>query len=92
LFGFIGERPDARAAVEPAAREWQAQAAAAFLDGYDEVARAEGLVGARAQMDGLLELFVLEKAVYELKYEVDSRPDWVGIPLAGLLETIERSR
>src|SRR4029450_12912681 len=48
--------------------------------------------GARAEMDGLLELFVLEKAVYELKYEVDNRPDWVGIPLAGLLDAVDRSR
>jgi maltose alpha-D-glucosyltransferase/alpha-amylase len=43
-------------------------------------------------MEGLLELFVLEKAVYELKYEVDNRPDWVRIPLIGLLDTLKRSR
>jgi len=92
LFAFTSERPDARGAIEPAAREWQAQAAAAFLDGYDDVARAEGFVGARSEMDGLLELFMLEKAVYELKYEVDNRPDWVGIPLAGLLDAVDRSR
>ena len=43
-------------------------------------------------MKGLLELFVLEKAVYELKYEVDNRPDWVRIPLIGLLNILKRSR
>ncbi len=43
-------------------------------------------------MNGLLELFVLEKAVYELKYEVDNRPDWVRIPLTGLLGTLESDR
>jgi maltose alpha-D-glucosyltransferase/alpha-amylase len=92
LFKFVSERPDAREAVEPAGRQWQAQAAGAFLDGYDEVARASGLTSARAEMEGLLELFVLEKAVYELKYEVDNRPDWVRIPLIGLLDTLKRSR
>src|SRR5438477_416083 len=65
LFKYIAERPDAREAVEPAGRQWQAQAAGAFLDGYDEVARGSRLGSARAEMKGLLELFVLEKAVYE---------------------------
>ncbi|HEX8013315.1 MAG TPA: maltose alpha-D-glucosyltransferase [Casimicrobiaceae bacterium] len=85
LFSFHTERPDVAAAVEAAGRQWQAQAVEAFVDGYDEVARASGLASARAEMKGLLELFVLEKAVYELKYEVDNRPDWVRIPLHGLL-------
>jgi maltose alpha-D-glucosyltransferase/alpha-amylase len=79
-----------RSAVTRAGRHWHAHAAASFLDGYDDVARIEGLAGARAEMDGLLELFVLEKAVYELRYEVDNRPDWVRIPLAGLLDIVER--
>src|SRR5258706_433542 len=92
LFKFVAERPDAREAVESAGRQWQAQAAAAFLDGYDEVGLANGLISARAQMKGLLELFVLEKAVYELKYEIDNRPDWVRIPLTGLLDALKRSR
>jgi maltose alpha-D-glucosyltransferase/alpha-amylase len=90
LFNFVSERPDAREAVERAGQQWQEQAAGAFLDGYDEVARGGGLASARAEMKGLLELFMLEKAVYELKYEVDNRPDWVRIPLTGLLDTLER--
>jgi maltose alpha-D-glucosyltransferase/alpha-amylase len=92
LFKFVSERPDAREAVESAGRQWQEQAAGAFLDGYDEVAHAKGLTSARAEMKGLLELFVLEKAVYELKYEVDNRPDWVRIPLTGLLNTLKGGR
>ena len=32
----------------------------------------------------LLDLFELEKALYELRYEIDNRPDWVGVPLAGI--------
>ena len=92
LFNFVAERPDTREAVEPAGRRWQGQAEAAFLDGYDEVARAGGLACVRPELNGLLELFVLEKALYELKYEVDNRPDWVRIPLTGLLDTLERRR
>jgi len=92
LFNFVSERPDAREVVERAGQQWQEQAMNAFLDGYDEVARARGLTSARAEMNGLLELFMLEKAVYELKYEVDNRPDWVRIPLTGLLDTLKRGR
>jgi maltose alpha-D-glucosyltransferase/alpha-amylase len=92
LFNFIAERPDTREAVEPAGRRWQDQAVTAFLEGYDEVARAGGLASVRPELNGLLELFVLEKALYELKYEVDNRPDWVRIPLTGLLDTLERTR
>jgi maltose alpha-D-glucosyltransferase/alpha-amylase len=90
LVKFISERPDAREAVENAGRQWRTQAKKAFLDGYDEVARASGLVEARTAGERLLELFVLEKALYELRYEVDHRPDWVRIPLVGLLEVMER--
>ena len=45
-----------------------------------------------AEMDGLLELFMLEKVLYELRYEVENRPEWVRIPLAGLHEVLERGR
>lgn len=37
----------------------------------------------------LLELFVLEKALYEVRYEIGSRPEWVRIPIAGLLEHMQ---
>jgi maltose alpha-D-glucosyltransferase/alpha-amylase len=91
-FKFVAERPDARKAVESAGRQWQEHAAKAFLDGYEDVARSAGLASPRAAAEGLLELFVLEKAVYELKYEVDNRPDWLRIPLHGLLNALEHGR
>jgi maltose alpha-D-glucosyltransferase/alpha-amylase len=90
MFKYVSERPDAREAVDPASRQWLEHAVKAFLDGYDQVAHGAGLASARAEMTGLLELFVLEKAVYELKYEVENRPDWVRIPLNGLLGALER--
>jgi len=37
----------------------------------------------------LLDAFVLEKAVYELNYELNNRPDWVRIPLRGILQLLE---
>jgi predicted trehalose synthase len=36
----------------------------------------------------MLELYVLDKAVYELQYELNNRPDWVRVPLWGLLQLL----
>jgi predicted trehalose synthase len=39
----------------------------------------------------LLSIFELEKAVYELRYELNNRPDWVGIPVEGIARLLEDS-
>jgi maltose alpha-D-glucosyltransferase/alpha-amylase len=78
------ERAEALPMLQNVGREWQAQTCATFLDGYEEVARPEGLALPNGDGRGLLELMLLEKAIYELRYEVDNRPDWLRIPLAGL--------
>jgi len=80
------ERPDALAALESAGREWERETRRAFLDAYEERARAAGALTMPSEARPLLELFMFEKAFYELDYEVDHRPDWVRIPLAGILE------
>ncbi len=36
----------------------------------------------------LLDVYILEKAVYELQYELNNRPAWVGIPLQGILQIL----
>jgi maltose alpha-D-glucosyltransferase/alpha-amylase len=72
--------------LEALGRQWQDATRQAFLDGYEQVARERGLASPASEKDGLLELFLLEKACYELKYEVDNRPAWVGVPLSGLVD------
>ena len=42
-------------------------------------------------VERLLTVFELEKAVYELQYELHNRPDWVAIPVAGILRMLEQS-
>ncbi len=66
-------------------RLFQAQAAVAFVDAYQAVlADAEPRwVGAEAEQP-LLDLFLLEKAAYEVRYEAANRPSWLPIPLTGL--------
>ena len=43
---------------------------------------------ARTRSRKLLSVFELEKAVYELRYELNNRPDWVGIPVAGIVRLL----
>ncbi|MFL5953712.1 MAG: phosphotransferase [Gaiellaceae bacterium] len=67
---------------------WEARARAEFLDGYRQTVDPH-LVPSGASMDKLLTVFELEKAVYELRYELNHRPDWVKIPVAGIVRMLE---
>ena len=44
-----------------------------------------------AELELQLTTMLLEKALYELRYELNSRPDWVGIPLAGIRDLLTTS-
>ncbi len=68
------------------AENLQAKLSSLYLDAYfSAMANTQLLPENPGVRDALLHLFVLEKAVYELDYELNNRPDWVGIPLRGLL-------
>jgi trehalose synthase-fused probable maltokinase len=61
-----------------------------FLQYYTEVAQAGNLnIGYRKEIDFLLKYHILEKAVYELGYELNSRPRWAVIPLTGIASIME---
>jgi maltose alpha-D-glucosyltransferase/alpha-amylase len=88
---FTGLQQAAQGPVElerlaPVARAWERRARAAFLESYASVAAGGGLhpPADRDTTEALLDLFELEKALYELRYEIDNRPDWIGVPLAGI--------
>jgi maltose alpha-D-glucosyltransferase/alpha-amylase len=74
------------AKLAPLARAWTRQVREAFLSAYDAEARGAALYAALTPGQGLLGLFELEKALYELRYELSNRPTWAGIPLQGILE------
>jgi maltose alpha-D-glucosyltransferase / alpha-amylase len=74
------------ARLAPLAQAWQSEVRATFLSSYDAVARPAMLYGSARAGSGLLGLFELEKALYELRYELSNRPAWAGIPLQGILE------
>jgi len=69
---------------------WSFWVCAAFLNGYLTTAGHEAFVPQdQADLEALLETFVVEKAVYELGYEMNNRPDWLPIPINGILRQIE---
>jgi maltose alpha-D-glucosyltransferase/alpha-amylase len=65
---------------------WQRWVSAAFLQGYlSQVAGTPAWPAARQDLQNLLDVLILDKALYELRYELNNRPDWSLIPVASLL-------
>ena len=93
LFGHLGSavvRPEDMAAMEPWARIWNVWISSTFLNSYLEHAAPGGFLPAnRDELNILLNTYLLEKALYELGYELNNRPDWVRIPIAGILQLVQ---
>jgi maltose alpha-D-glucosyltransferase/alpha-amylase len=68
---------------------WERQARQAFLSGYQAATQGSGLFESFDDVRGLLRLFELEKVLYELRYEFNNRPDWLQVPLAGILGMLQ---
>ena len=86
-------RPEDLAAFDPWARVWYLWVSAAFLNAYCAVAgQGAFLPQRREERQVLLDAYLLEKALYELRYELNSRPDWVNVPLQGILDLVEAAQ
>jgi maltokinase len=69
--------------------DWEDRARERFLDGYHGSVDRGLLPPGQQATEQLLAVFELEKAVYELRYELNNRPDWVSIPVAGIVRLLE---
>jgi maltose alpha-D-glucosyltransferase / alpha-amylase len=86
LLNYTSRRPDDFLRLEPWARLWERETAGEFLSAYRRTAGdapflPQTLEGFRA----VLEPYLVDKALYELNYELNNRPTWVRIPLHGIL-------
>jgi trehalose synthase-fused probable maltokinase len=68
---------------------WEARARERFLEGYYGAVDHSLLPPGQQATDRLLAVFELEKAVYELRYELNNRPDWVSIPVDGIIRLLD---
>jgi maltose alpha-D-glucosyltransferase/alpha-amylase len=79
--------------LEPWARLWNLWVSSAFLKAYLAVAsQGSFLPQAREELQVLLDTYLLGKSVYQLGYELNNRPDWVRIPLKGILQMVGAER
>jgi maltose alpha-D-glucosyltransferase/alpha-amylase len=84
-------RPSDIERLEPFARAWSAAMSAAFVQCYLATLAGRGLVPeSPMHTASLLDFYLLDKCLYELDYEFNNRPDWVSIPLYGLLSLMKQ--
>jgi predicted trehalose synthase len=87
-FAYAASAASIQRGVEPPPG-WEQRCREGFLAGYLEAVEPSLLPGGSEAVHRLLTIFELEKAVYELRYELHNRPEWVSIPVAGVLRLLE---
>jgi maltose alpha-D-glucosyltransferase / alpha-amylase len=85
----LGEtRPAAVPRMTALADSWRHRAVDGFRAAYRRAMRGCPVNASKLQAKALVDFFTLEKAVYEVNYELTNRPDWVAIPLNGVLRVL----
>ncbi|HUT83576.1 MAG TPA: phosphotransferase, partial [Thermodesulfobacteriota bacterium] len=90
LFEQLTVRAEDTSTLEPWAELWSKYVGGTFLRSYlDRVKDAPFIPEERDELETMLRAFLLEKAIYELGYELNNRPDWVIIPCKGIKQLLE---
>jgi maltose alpha-D-glucosyltransferase/alpha-amylase len=79
-------RPEDARRLAPWAELWETWVSAAFLRAYLAATRGATFLPPLPDLEVLLRAYVLDKALYELAYELNTRPAWVHIPMAGITQ------
>ncbi len=86
FLGYTSRHPQDAAPLEPWASLWERATCSRFLSTYRETIAGSPIAPADPKhFARILDAFVLDKALYELSYELNNRPSWVRIPLIGIL-------
>jgi len=92
LLAFTEDRPDDFPRLEPWAHLWRMWVSAQFLRAYRQTIREGNLLPDDLEaLRRLLSFFMLEKTIFELQYELNYRPNWVRIPIFGMLHLIQET-
>jgi maltose alpha-D-glucosyltransferase/alpha-amylase len=90
LYAFIRTRPEDFSRLEPWTLFWQHWTSVSFLRSYlGTAAGASFLPPQRRDLEVLLEAMIFDKVLYEIRYELNNRLDWVHIPLQGVLRLLQ---
>ncbi len=90
LFSVTGTSEEDFLRLKPWARSWEQWVSKTFLKGYlESMGATPGIPKDSRHLEMLLDAFILDKAFYELEYEINNRPAWVPIPLQGILSFME---
>ena len=91
LFEALKVAPDEHGKLGLALAGWRNRATAAFLAAYRETAANQRLWPADPQSARqILNFFLLEKAIYEIEYELSHRPEWLRVALTGILRILSK--
>jgi len=91
LFESAAGETDKVARLEKPAIDWARSSSAALMRGYRKTARGCASYPADPEMfRQLLDLLILEKALYEIRYEIANRPSWLRIPVEGIISLLEQ--
>jgi maltose alpha-D-glucosyltransferase/alpha-amylase len=77
-------------ALEPWAQAWYLWVSATFLRSYLDLMSDTPVLPARPEdVAAMLDGYLLQKALYEVNYEMNNRPDWLIVPLRGIMQVLE---
>lgn len=86
-------RPEDVRTLLPYVQQWYHYMSGFFLKSYMEtVGNADFVPNNKEDLEILLQTYLLQKAIYELNYEINNRPDWVIVPLRGIRAIVEKNR
>jgi maltose alpha-D-glucosyltransferase / alpha-amylase len=86
---LLEAHPESAPILLPWITGWELHTSAAYVSAYLSNIEEAGLLPTGTNRDLLLRAFLLDKALYELSYELNNRPDWVDIPVDGLLRILQ---